>query len=78
MEIKIDNEIQEKCMSIINKYYKENGKLPNKLILGIEEYRDLWIYTYYNWTRAINKPHTLTSYAECDIEIKYNEKISCE
>lgn len=78
MEIKIDDKIQEKCINTINKYMEENGNFPSKLILGVEEYRDLWIDTYYNWTRAVNQPHNLNVFAGCTIEIKYTETISCE
>lgn len=78
MIIQIDDNITNKCTNAINKYKDENGICPTKLILGIEEYRDLWLYSYYNCTRCINKPYGLSKFAGCDISIKYNGNISCE
>lgn len=78
MNIKTDNKIREKCINAIKKYKKENGESPAKLLLGIDEYRDLWIDTYYHFPKVTNQPHNLTEYADCDIEIRNNEKIRCE
>ncbi|MBO3398556.1 hypothetical protein JJB71_13510 [Clostridium perfringens] len=78
MDIKVDMNISQKCMDTINKFYKENGNFPKEIYLNSEQYRDLWLETFYTWTRELNKPHILENYGGCKIKIHFDEVIICK
>lgn len=77
MDIKVNMKIGEEVIGKINEFTKATGDSPTVIKLDSERYRDLWIMTYYTQTRAVNKPHTLTHYCGCLLEICLDEGIFC-
>ena len=77
MDITVDMTIGEKIVAKTNEYYEREGTFPTVLTLGFEQYRDLWLMTYYTWTRDIGCPHILTHYGDCEIKIGYKNEIIC-
>jgi hypothetical protein len=78
MNVVIDLAIDRRIFDKVNEFFEVNKRQPTKLKLGFEQYRDLWLLTYYTYTRDVNKPHKLTKFAGCDIEITNVEEIICE
>ena len=77
VNITVDMTIGDKIVAKSNEYYERNRNFPTVLTLGNEQYRDLWLMTYYTWTREISKPHVLTRYGNCEIKIDYENEIIC-
>lgn len=77
MVIDVNMGISQVCIDKINEYNKTNGSFPTKIFLNSTQYRDLWIETFYTWTRELNEPHVLKEYCGCEIKIHFDDVIKC-